>query len=199
MAANGEDLVKRYDRLRGDRANFDERWERMAPFIAPSRIGITTQYAPGEKQTHGVYDSTTLMAAELMAMFIAGHIINPSQQWFGYRLRDPRLRASGNVKAWLEECRDITLKRMSSSLFYAEGPESLIDYGGFGTGFLLVEEAPQPSNRTIRGFRGFSFRAEKTGRFVIQEGPDGLVDTAMREFDLSSRVATERWGAERMR
>ena len=66
MAANGEDLVKRYDRLRGDRANFDERWERMAPFIAPSRMGITTQYAPGEKQTHGVYDSTTLMAAELI-------------------------------------------------------------------------------------------------------------------------------------
>jgi len=198
LAANGTELVKRYDRLRGDRANFDERWERMAPFIAPSRIGITTQYTPGEKQSYGVYDSTTLMAAELMAMFIAGHIINPSQQWFGYRFRNPQVNANGNVRAWLEECRDITLKRMSSSLFYAEGPESLIDYGGFGTGFLLVEEAPQPSNRTIRGFRGFSFRAEKTGRFVIQEGPDGLVDTAMREFDLSSRVASERWGLEKM-
>lgn len=196
--ANGPEIVKRYLKLKGERAQFDERWERMAPFIAPSRIGIITQYSPGTKQSTGVYDSTTIMAAETMAMFIAGHIINPSQRWHGYSMRTERVEGYGGqdaINEWLEECRDRTLKRLGASLFYAEGPESLIDYGGFGTGFLLTEEAPQPVNRVLQGFRGFYFHAEKTGRFVIQEGADGLVDTAGREFKLTVRIINDLWGA----
>ena len=191
---DGAALIRRYQQRKAERANFDERWESMAPFLAPSRIGILGPYTPGTKQSTGVYDSTTMMAAETMAMFIAGHVINPSQQWFGYRLRDPVVGALDSVREWAEECRDRTLKRMSASLFYAEGPESLIDYGGFGTGFLMTEEAPQPVNRTLRGFRGFYFHAEKTGRFCIEEGADGLVDTAWREFEIAARVAEDRWG-----
>ena len=194
MAANGPDTVRRYLRLKADRANHDDRWEMMAPFLAPSRVGILGQFAPGEKQTRGVYDSTTMMAAETMAHFIAGNVINPSQRWFGYRMRDPAVAQSDSVREWLEECRDRTLKRLAASPFYAEGPEALIDYGGFGTGFLMCEEAPQPVNRTIKGFRGFYFHAEKTGRFCIAEGADGLVDTAFREFQLTARVANEQWG-----
>ncbi len=193
MLADGPKIVARYLLQKGRRHNFDARWEAMAPFIAPSRIGIITKRYPGDKQTRGVYDSTTMMAAETMAMFMAGHIINPSQQWFGYRMRDPEIGMSEQVREWLEECRDRTLKRLSASLFYAEGPEALIDYAGFGTGFLMTEEAPQPVNRTIKGFRGFYFHAEKTGRFVIEEGADGLVDTAFREFELSVRVAHDLW------
>lgn len=195
MPADGTKIVQRYLRKKADRANFDIRWERMAPFISPSRIGIITKRSPGVKQTAGVYDSTTMLAAETLAQFIAGHIINPSQQWHGYAMRDADVNDSGQLREWLEECRDRTLKRMGASLFYAEGPESLVDYGGFGTGFFLTEEAPQPVNRTIQGFRGFYFHAEKTGRFVIDEGPDGLVDTAWREFDLTSRVINDLWGA----
>ena len=193
MPADGSVIVHRYQKRKGERANFDERWERMAPFIAPSRVGIQGAFTPGVKQTGGVYDSTTMLAAETLAMFIAGHIINPSQRWFGYEMRDAP--TSDSIREYLEELRDVTLKRLGASLFYAEGPESLIDYGGFGTGFLLTEEAPQPVNRTIRGFRGFHFQAVKTGRFTIEEGFDGLVDTADREFELSARIINEQWGA----
>jgi|SRR3990167_6925953 len=198
MAANGAEIIQRYNRLKQNRANFDARWEEMAPYIAPSRVGITSQPSPGEKQTRNVYDSSTMMAAEMMAMFIAGHIINPAQQWFEFKLRDPVVGKMDSVKEWLEECRDRSLMRLSTSMFYAEGPESLIDYGGFGTGFLLTEEIPQPSNMVITGFRGFYFHAEKIGRFVIEEGANGLVDTAMREFELTARVASERWTEEKM-
>ena len=194
MAANGTEIVQRYQRQKtGEWHQHAARWEAMAPYLAPSRVGILSAPSPGTKQTTGVYDSTSMMAAETLAHFIAGHVINPSQKWFGYQLRDPRIRTSDAVKEWLEECRDRTLVRLSASPFYAEGPESLIDYGGFGTGFLLCEEAPQPIHRTIQGFRGFYFHAERTGRFVIQEGPDGLVDTAFREFTLTARVANDQW------
>lgn len=198
MAANGEEIVKRYDRLKRQRGNFDERWEKMAPYIAPSRVGVTGVRTPGEKQTTNVYDSTAMMAAEIMAQFIAGHIINPSQQWYGLKMRQEQFNKSDSVREWLEEDRDRMLKAFAASAFYAEGPESLIDYGGFGTASLFVEEAPQPVNRTLEDFRGFYFRADKIGRFVIAEGPDGLVDTEMREWQLAARAARDQWGEEKL-
>lgn len=195
MAADGTDIVKRYDRLVNEASTFRDRWERMAPYIAPSRLGMFTSPVPGQKQTGKLYDSTTLMAAELMAQFIAGHIISPSQRWLDYRMREPTLNADDEVREWLEECRDRFLDQVASSLFYAEGPESLIDYVGFGTGLLFVEELPQPPNLRLDGFRGFHFRAERTGRFVIAEGADGLVDTVMREMWITARVFGDLWGS----
>lgn len=193
MPADGHAIIKRHDKLDGESGPYKARCQRMAPYIAPSRLG-SLQQSTGQPQNLGVYDSTTMQAAELMAMFIAGHIINPSQRWFDYEMEQPEMNKIDSVREWNEECRDITLKHCSSSMFYAEGPESFIDYAGFGTGFLLAEESPQPSNLNLKGFRGFYFNAEKTGSFLIQDGANGLVDTAFRRFELTARVAEDRWG-----
>jgi head-to-tail connecting protein len=190
---DGKAEKKRYQALLGDAHNHRAQWDIMAPFIAPSRVGVLTQYADGEKQTRGVTDSTSMMAAELMSFFVAGHTINPSQKWGGMTMPHPNGRDNDAIQEWLDESGDRMLRAFANSLFYAEGPESLIDWGGFGTGFLLGEEAPAASNKTQRGFRGFVWHAEKTGRFVIADGVDGLVDTAYREFKLAARVIRDRW------
>ena len=191
MAGNGPDIVKRHDRLEAAAAQHYYRWERMAPYLAPSRVGIQTEQAPGESRTRGVYDSTSMMAAELMAMFVAGHIINPSQQWLDFSMK--QFNRIDPIREWLDECRVIALKHVDASLYYAEQPEAFIDWAGFGTGCLMVEEAPQPVNLTKTGFRGFLFGAERTGRFLIQDGPDGVVDTLFRRFKMTARVINERW------
>lgn len=193
MAFDGASQLARVERLKAERSQHDERWERMAPYLAPSRVGIQTTYSKGANLSPNVYDSTMMLAAEMMAMFIAGHTTNPSQQWFGLRPRNPELARIDSVREWCEESRDRLLHLFTASPFYAEMPESLIDYGGFGTGFLLMDEAPQPINRVKQGFRGLHVRAEKTGRFLICEGADGMVDTAYREFEVSARVALGLW------
>lgn len=197
MAADGNRIINRYDRLNSEYGPHRARHQRMAPFIAPSRVGATRE-GPVMNIMSGVYDGTSMQAAELMAMFIAGHIINPSQRWFDYEMKQRQFNKIDSIREWNEECRDITLKHVASSMFYAEGPESMIDYCGFGTGFLLGEEAPQPINRTIKGFRGFYFNAEKTGSFLIQDGADGLVDTGFRQFEFTARVAEGRFGRENL-
>ncbi len=198
MPADGPDIIKRYNRWKQDRHTFDQRWAAMAPFIAPSREGIMAQPVPGQKQGKNVYDSTTMMAAETLAMFLAGQAMNPSQQWFGLRMHQPELNEIDEVREWLEETRDRMLQQLSNSLFYAEGSEPLVDYTGFGTGSLLIEENPQPVNRIVDGFRGFYIHADKIGRFVLAEGPDGQIDTEMREFRLTARIASARWGKDNM-
>ena len=49
MAANGEIRVKIYRARKDARSNFDTRWEHMAPYLAPSRVGIISQRSPGQK------------------------------------------------------------------------------------------------------------------------------------------------------
>ena len=76
---SGPDVITHYQRLKTARSPHESRWEAMAPYIAPSRVGIVAPQSPGQSQTRNVYDSTMMMAAELLSMFMAGHIINPSQ------------------------------------------------------------------------------------------------------------------------
>lgn len=195
MPLDGPTVIKHYQRLKEAAATHFARCEEMAPYLAPSRVGITGARSPGQKQTRNVYDSTTMMSAEMLAMFIASYTINPAQRWGEFELADPVIGKLDVVREYMEECRDRWLKALSASPFYAEGPEAIVDWAGFGTGFLIQEEAPQPINQTRFGFRGFHHRAVKTGRFVIADGADGRVNTGMYDVELSAAVAVGRWKA----
>jgi hypothetical protein len=193
MAANGREIIQTYDKLNSEAGTHQERWERMAPYISPSRVGIQTKYQDGQK-TPVTYDSTMLMAAELLAYFLAGHTITPGKQWFDWRPADRKIADNDDAREWIEECRDITFRNAANSMFYAEGPETILDTTGFGTGCMITEESAQPVNRTVKGFRGFNVITEKTGRFLISEGVNGLVDTLYRKRGMSARVIRDKWG-----
>ena len=155
MAADPKAILKRYDLLMQQAATHFTFCDDMAPFVAPSRVGIRSKRTPGQSQTHGVYDSTSLMAAELMAQFISSYTMNPSQQWGGMRMRNPAWRDDEEVNEWLDESRDRQLASFRNSLFYAEGPESQVDWVGFGTSCLLADEVPVGTvHAPTRGFRG---------------------------------------------
>lgn len=194
MAADGKSLITRYETLKNEAGLFRTRWEFMAPYLAHSRVGIVIKYAPGSKLNPNVYDSTSEMAAELMAQFIAGQILNPAQVWGSMRMRDPSQRESDAINEWLEESTHRMLAQFADSMFYAEAPETLIDWGGFGTGYLTCEELPQAVNRHKTGFRGFHFETKKTGRFLIADGPDGLVDTGFDDMEMTAKQIDQRWG-----
>lgn len=199
MPVDGKAVLKRYEALFNASTNHFNLCEQMAKYIAPSRIGIMSKQSPGTQQNRGVYDSTSLMAAELMAQFIASYTMNPAQQWGSMRMRNPAFRDNDKVNEWLDEARDRQLGMYDDSMFYAEAPESLVDYIGFGTNFLLAEEMPFGVARVPKnGFRGSRFEAVKTGRFVIAEGPDGMVDTVGREWEVSADVMVRRWGMAAM-
>ena len=102
MAADGKAIVARYERLKSDAGTHFSHCERMAPYLCPSRVGITGPRAPGDSQLQEVTDSTTLMSAELMAQFIAGQIMNPAHQWGGMRMADPQARGNDAIQEWLE-------------------------------------------------------------------------------------------------
>ncbi len=196
MALNGKVLMRRYKTLLGAASTHFAVCDEMAPYVAPSRVGMQGKRSVGQRQNRQVFDSTTMMAAELMANFVASSSMNPAQTWGSMRVRLGE--ATDPVQEWFEDSRDRMLRDFAGSMFYAESPETLVDWVGFGTGALVTDERPQPINRTIRGWRGSHYEAHQTGRFVIADGQDGLVDTIMYEKDQSAGLLAERFGNENL-
>ncbi len=198
MPASGPETIRRYKRLRDVRRNHEERWDILAPFTAPSRLGVRTKMTEGQSKTDRVFDSTAMFAADILAKFIVGNINNPAAKWFNLKMRDSDLNTIDSVKEWLEETRDRMLADLSSSNFYAEVYEMYIDYSAFGTGSMFAVEKPQPVNETILGYRGTRFKTHMIGRYVIAENDIGMVDTHMVEFPISARAAVMKWGLDKL-
>lgn len=199
MAADGKAQVKRYQSLRDAAATHFKLCDDMAPYYAPSRVGIGTQRTPGQSQVRTVTDSSGMAAAELMAQFIASNSINPSQQWGSMKLKeDASTEVDDEAQEWFEDSRDRMLDDFAGSMFYAEAPETLLDWCAFGTGCLITDEAPQPVHRSRGGWRGSYYEAMKTGRFVIAEEPDGLVHTLMYEKDQSAGMMESAYGRDNL-
>ncbi len=196
MPLEGKTLIADYDRRKQAAMPHFSRCEMMAPYLAPSRVGMLGPRTPGTTQTSNVTDSTSTFAAEVAAQFVAGQVINPTQLWGSMRLRHPRKRANDAINEWLEECRDRQLAILGNSMFYAESVESMIDWLAFGTGYLLREERPPSPHKVERGFRGFRFEAKRTGRFVIADGANGLVDSSWDEAEYSASVLLTRFGRQ---
>lgn len=196
MAADPKALLKRYENLLGQYQTHFQACERMAPYLAPSRVGITSQRSPGQSQTMGVMDSTMMSACELFAFFMAGHAMNPAQRWGDMRMKNPSYRDIDALREWNEDSRDRMLSTLAASAFYGEGQECTIDWAGFGTGCLVAEESPASPTTPKRGFRGMYYAAHKTGRFVTADGPNGMVDTLFYEVVMTAGAIAKRWGVD---
>jgi hypothetical protein len=183
-------LIRRYDSLLQDSANFRNMWQDLADYIQPSKNTIVRKTAPGQKRTDRVLDSTAIVSNNRLAAFIAGSLTNMTIKWFSLKLDDEDLNNNQEVLRWLDRSRDVMLKWFRSSNFNTESQEVYRDLGGFGTGCLLHDEKPRRDN----GFGGFMFRAEACGSYVVAENPDGRVDSIWRLIQLTPMQLKKRWG-----
>lgn len=185
-----ESLCKRYDRYKAQRGTWDANWQEIAEYVLPRKSNIVTRKSPGQKQTGNLFDATAPKSAMDLAAFIASALISPVIRWFSLHTRIREVQDNREVQSWLEDSAGALYAEFRQSNFSAEALEMLIDCGVFGTGCLLLEEAP-PS-RT--GWGGFVFRAEPVGSYVLHENLDGRVNCVIREMTYSLREVARRWG-----
>lgn len=182
--------IARWDRLRADRASWEDLWQTLADYLLPRKSSITTQRAPGEKQTQRLYDSTGVHAAELLAASMHGALTSPAQKWFGLRMRQEELNDVQAVQDWLEEVAERTYLALNQSNFASEIHEVYLDMAVFGTGALLLDERQPPRAAT---WGGLQCRALSVGEYAVDENAEGRVDVLYRTFQLSARAAVAQW------
>jgi len=182
-------LILQYQRLLTARLTYEGMWQSLANLMRPTRVDIRTRRSPGIQQNQLVFDGTAVKASADLASALSGSMTPAEFPWFSLRMRYKPLNDDYDTKVWLEDCASRIHLAFQQSNFGSETHELYLDLVIFGTGCLWMEEKPlkQP------GFNGFQFRTMAPGRYVIMEGPDGLVNTVMRVFKLTATALCDKW------
>jgi hypothetical protein len=182
-------LLKRYDRLKGDRTNWDQLWEELAVFLMPGKADFISKSTPGTKRAAEVYDSTAIHALQILSASLHGSLTSPSTKWFGLRFREDQLNEDKEAKDWLEQCSKGIFQEFGKSNFSTEVAEAYQDMVGFGTAALQFDVKTKEAQ-----FDGFNFRACHLAEVVIAESVEGRIDTVFRKLTLSARQAHQKFG-----
>ena len=182
-------LLKRYDRLKSDRTNWETMWEELAIYLMPGKADFITVSSKGSKRAAEVYDSTAIHALQILAASLHGSLTSPSTKWFGLRFREDELNENKEAKDWLEKCAKSIFQEFGKSNFSTEVAEAYQDMVGFGTAALQFDVKTKDAV-----FDGFNFRACHLAEVVIAESEEGRIDTVFRKIKLTARQAYQKFG-----
>lgn len=184
-----EHLCRRQEKMEADRSNFENLWQECMDYIVPRKGDIRTTRSEGDKRGHDLFDSTAIMANNLLAGALHGMLTNPTTRFFDLIMGDPALDDDEEVKAWLQDVAEKMFIVFQNSNFQTEVHEIYLDEGAIGTACLYISEHDE---RVVH----FSARAMK--EIFIQENNLGLVDVVHRKFQFTPRQMVQEFGYDKL-
>lgn len=182
-------LCKRYDRLKETRYLWEPTWQDLADLVMPRKGTITQRTQEGARLTQRLFDSTAIVANELLAASLQGALTSDAFKWFRLKTRKQELNDIKEIAEWLDEVADRMYLAFRQSNLNSELQEVYLDLGCFGNACVYMEEA-DPAQPLFSGFR---FHYVQIGRWTLSENKDGLVDTVFRTVTMTARSAFLRW------
>lgn len=179
-----QEIIKRFETLKGLRSNWETLWEDAATYCLPYKTGITRIRTKGEGVSVENYDATPRNAAQTLAAALHGYLTNPASKWFSLRTQDQKLMDSKDVRSWLKQAEDKVYDVLNNSNFSQQVHENYIDLVTFGTSILYEEE-------DVKDYVRFYCRPLR--ECFVSEGEDERIDTVYRNFKLTARQVKQRW------
>lgn len=181
-STNKDEIFRRYDELKSQRANWESHWQEISERILPRSGEFTGDRTPGDKRTEKLYDATAALALERMASAIESLLTPRGARWHTLRASDPMLDQDDDVRLWFDAVEDIMFRwrYAPAANFSSQMHEGFMSVGAFGTSILFVDENP------IAGAR---YRSVHLSDVCIAEDEHGLIDTVYRRIDVSARQA----------
>jgi hypothetical protein len=180
-----KNLLSRYERLEGQRQNWETHWQEVADYMQPRKADVTKQRARGDKRMEQVFDSSPIQAVELLAASLHGMLTNPSTPWFTLRFKDEEIENEDEAKLWLEEATATMYTAFNRSNFQQEIFELYHDLITFGTAAMFIEEDDDDI---------IKFSTRHINEVFIAENDKGRIDTIYRRFKISARAAMQKFG-----
>jgi hypothetical protein len=187
--SRAKDVMRRHDRMKSARSNFERMWQEIAERILPRAAEFTGQKTPGEKRTERQFDSTAPLALERFAAAMHSLLTPSTQQWHKLRVPDDELNKSRDVKIYLDEVTNFLFRARyrTDANFASQMTEVYMSLGAFGTGVLFVDEWP--------GY-GLMYKAIHLAEMYLAENAAGRIDTAHREYQYTARQCVQAFGME---
>jgi hypothetical protein len=178
-------ILSRYERLEGQRQNWETHWQEVADYMQPRKADVTKKRARGDKRMELIFDSSPIQAVELLAASLHGMLTNPSTPWFTLRFKDTEIDNEDEAKLWLEASTDAMYTAFNRSNFQQEIFELYHDLITFGTACMFIEEDDDDI---------IKFSTRHIDEVYIAENDKGRIDTVFRRFHISARAATQKFG-----
>lgn len=181
------EIIKRQERLAGDRGTWEGHWQEITDLMAPFRNDITATRTPGEKRQQKIFDGTALLAVDQLANGLWGMVTNSANEWFTLKAEEDDLAEDFEVAQWLGFAGDRirSVFAMNGLRFYSSVLDLYADLVTLGTGVFSVEE--------IVG-KGIQFLNHPLQDTYIAENDVGEIDLVIRKFRWTARQAHQRWG-----
>lgn len=189
--SRADEIIRRQEKLAGDRAVFDAHWREIAERILPRADHFRVNRNPGDKHTEKVFDATASLALERFAAAMESMLTPRTQKWHKLRVTDDRLEDDPSVKAYLDEVTDLlfSVRYSPRANFASQANEAYMSLGAFGTGAVFIDD--------LIG-RGIRYRSIPLSEIFIAENHQGIVDTVYRRFFFTARQAAQRFGVEQL-
>jgi hypothetical protein len=176
-----EFIIKRFERLSGNRTNWEQLWQEVLKYVTPRKAWVTRKReTQGERPDNNLFDTTARRANQILAAGFHGNMTNPSTKWFNLRLADNELNKIKEIKTWLADSENKIMDVLNASNFNEQIHEAYTDLGSVGTAVLLEEE---DAKEVIR------FKAIFIEEIVIDENAEERVDTVYRKYTMSAKAA----------
>lgn len=180
-------ICNRWDQLETSCVNWRTHWQECYENIVPRKEDVVATRLPGDRRNSDLYDTTAILANEMLASALHGMLTNPETRFFELVFNDPMLDEDPAVKAWCQESGDRMFRALNNTNFQTEIYEIYIDLGAIGTASLFMGEHAE-------NIVHFSARAMKEVR--IDENNLGLIDVVYRKSAWRAFQIIEEFGEE---
>lgn len=180
-------VLRRYERLKSYRANFETQWHEIALRILPRADDFTTKRSPGTKREDYIYDSTAVLALPAFASAMESMLTPRNSKWHMLRPHDLDLIGDEETELYCERVRDLMFRVRYSAYanFASQTYETYMGLGAFGTGAVFVQDALS---------KGIRYQCIPLSEMFVDEDAAGVVDTVIRRYELSARQAYQKFG-----
>lgn len=181
-----QELLDRYGDLKSFRdSRFMVDWQSISSYFLPQDSDINVKKIEAiSGWTDRIFDTTAIECAEALKVGQYSWLTPPNQPWCEYTVPEELKGgdAEDEATAWLGRASDIIARERARSNFYSIASMAYLGVGVFGTDLLYCEEG----KKTL-----FNYRHAKIGTYCIEEDDEGIVDTTMREFEMTYRQAKQ--------
>jgi hypothetical protein len=184
MAADARELIAEHDRLAGERAPWEGRWQELTEYILPHRNFYAS---PGSNAMQKVFDSTAIWCNEVFAAGMHALLTSPYMRFFAYETEDARVNRIPAVRQWLDEASAAIYAAFANPRtgWMTATDQLYLDQGALGTAVMSILDSPR---NTV------SFATRHLMECVIAENDEGEVDTLHRKWEWTAKQAVQAWG-----
>lgn len=183
-----DSLIRRYQRAKERRGNWEGHWAECYEYALPQREGSVSGNSPGEKKGARLYDGTATDAVDQLSASLLSELTPPWSRWFDFKPGKALPEdAHAEVSEVLERSASVLQGNFDRSNFAVEMHQCYLDLVTAGTACLMFEEAPigEPS--------AFRFTAIPLADVVFEESMSGRIDATFRRAEMTCAQFLERF------